>query len=168
MGMGYSTSEFLEMAEEIERNGIAFYSEAADRFRDSPLGEVLDSLAEMERDHEKTFAHMRETLDGPDPALSPYDEEHEAVQYVQAIVQGKVFDPKGPQDVARIGTPEEILSTAIGAEKDSIVFYLGLRDLSSDEKSREALEAIIAEEMDHVRELSQVRATVLESEDGEA
>jgi len=164
MGIEYNTSEFLEMAEEIERNGAAFYAKAADRFRDTSIADLLRSFAEMEQAHEKTFAHMRRSLDGENPALSPYDPGHPSVQYIQAMAQGQVFDPSGLANLDTLETPMEILSVALGAEKDSIVFYLGLKGLCNDAKSREALEGILAEEMEHVQELSQVRATLLESQ----
>ena len=48
----------------------------------------------------------------------------------------------------------DILMAAIEAEKDSIVFYLGMKDAVPDDLGKSRLDAIIREEMGHVRLLS--------------
>ena len=50
---------------------------------------------------------------------------------------------------------EGVLISAIGAEKDSIIFYLGMRDAVPEGKGKERIDAIIKEEMGHVQILSQ-------------
>ena len=47
-----------------------------------------------------------------------------------------------------------ILKDAITAEKDSIVFYLGMRDAIAGDLGRRRLDDIIKEEMGHIRLLS--------------
>jgi rubrerythrin len=49
---------------------------------------------------------------------------------------------------------KEILKAAIVAEKDSIVFYLGLKDFVPDRLGKNRLDKIIKEEMGHIRILS--------------
>jgi rubrerythrin len=49
---------------------------------------------------------------------------------------------------------KEILKAAITAEKDSIAFYLGMKDAVSDSHGKQRVEAIIKEEMQHIRILS--------------
>ena len=49
---------------------------------------------------------------------------------------------------------EEILKTAITAEKDSIVFYLGMKDVVPTHLGKEKLDDIIKEEMGHISLLS--------------
>ncbi len=48
----------------------------------------------------------------------------------------------------------EILKSAIEAEKDAIVFYLGMKEAISQNFGRDRIEAIIKEEMGHIRLLS--------------
>jgi rubrerythrin len=48
----------------------------------------------------------------------------------------------------------EILKAAIGIEKDSIAFYLGMKDMVSERRGKEKIEEIIREEMEHIRLLS--------------
>ena len=49
---------------------------------------------------------------------------------------------------------EEILKIAITAEKDSIVFYLGMKDVVPVNLGKEKLDRIIKEEMNHITILS--------------
>jgi rubrerythrin len=48
----------------------------------------------------------------------------------------------------------EILKSAIEAEKDSIVFYLGMKEEVPENLGKNRIEAIIKEEMGHIRLLS--------------
>ena len=52
-------------------------------------------------------------------------------------------------------TRAELLRVAIEKEKDSIVYYTGLKDLISSGRDRQIIEDIIQEEMKHVRILAQ-------------
>ena len=48
----------------------------------------------------------------------------------------------------------EILKSAIEAEKDSIVFYLGMKEAVPENLGKDRIETIIKEEMGHIRVLS--------------
>jgi rubrerythrin len=49
---------------------------------------------------------------------------------------------------------KEVLKAAIEAEKDSIVFYLGMKDIVPDALGKKRIDDIIKEEMGHIRLLS--------------
>jgi len=49
---------------------------------------------------------------------------------------------------------EEILKEAILAEKDSIVFYLGMKEMVPENLGETKIDAIIKEEMAHIKLLS--------------
>ena len=49
---------------------------------------------------------------------------------------------------------KDILKAAIGAEKDSIVFYLGMKELVPEKLGKDKLDGIIKEEMAHIKLLS--------------
>ena len=70
--------------------------------------------------------------------------------YLRALVDTRVFFEK-PSDVSSM---EKILKAAIEAEKDSIVFYLGMKNAVSEEYGQDRIEGIIKEEMGHIRLLS--------------
>ena len=49
---------------------------------------------------------------------------------------------------------QEILKAAIEAEKDSIVFYLGMKEVVPEGLGKNRIDGIIKEEMGHIRLLS--------------
>jgi rubrerythrin len=148
----YNIDEIFEIAEQIERNGAAFYRRAAKESLDAGHKQKLLDLAEMELSHERTFAAMRMEQEN---APTSFDPDGEAARYLDAIADGRVFDLRADHIEDLAGkTIEEILKIAIDLEKDSIVFYLGLRDLVSESLGKEQMETIIAEEMSHITLLS--------------
>ena len=156
MGTQFSADEIFEMAEQIERNGAKFYRKAADGTGDADAKQGLLDLAVMEDDHEKTFADMRADLSGREAEATAFDPQGEAKLYLQAFADGNVFDPKADHSEKLTGSEsiEDILQTAIGLEKDSIIFYLGIRDAVSKKGGKSRIDDIIREEMGHITLLS--------------
>jgi len=68
-----------------------------------------------------------------------------------------VFNVKADpvEQLAGKETPEDVLKMAIGLEKDSIAFYVGLKESVSHKAGKDKVEAIIKEEMGHIVTLSQ-------------
>jgi rubrerythrin len=150
MKYDFSADDVFEMAEQLERNGAEFYRQAAAEVSGGEARALLNELAAMEDEHEKTFAAMRAELAAGEKADTVFDPEDEAPAYLRALADTKVFFDK------QIDTSSlrEILKDAITAEKDSIVFYLGMREMVPRKLGKERLDAIIKEEMGHIRLLS--------------
>ena len=55
----------------------------------------------------------------------------------------------------------QVLHTAIGLERDSIVFYLGMKELVPENFGKDKIDGIIKEEMGHIKLLSN-RLSLLE------
>ena len=72
------------------------------------------------------------------------------LQYLKALADTRVFFEK----TIDLGSMKEILKSAIEAEKDSIVFYLGMKDVVPDSLGKKRIDDIIREEMSHIRLLS--------------
>jgi rubrerythrin len=155
MSMIFNADEILKIAEQIERNGIAFYERAAARFRGDEKRTLL-RLADMERTHEQVFSAMRRELSDADEGLKAFDPEGEAARYLAAFADGQIFD-LNEDPVALLGPQEsvqDILKIAIGLEKDSVVFYLAIRDAVPASLGKDKIEKIIKEEMEHIVLLS--------------
>ena len=155
MTMGYTASELLEIAQQMERNGHAFYDRAAELL-EGDAGAVLRELAEMERAHERTFASMAAELPESERQAPAYDPNAEAAQYIRAVAGGHVFNLKADpvQWLAGGRTMPEVLRRAIEMEKDTIVYYLGLRGVMAG-LAEQRLDDVIREEMNHVVLLSE-------------
>ena len=155
MSMRFNADDVLEMALGIERNGAAFYRRAAELQQDAHARATLLELAAMEEDHEKTFADMRKGLTAEEQRETTYDPEGQLPLYLRAMADNQVFDTKtSPAD--RLTGKESVahlLRYAIGMEKDSIVFYLGLQELVPKRLGAARIGDIIKEEMGHIATL---------------
>ena len=149
--------DVFAMVEHIERNGARYYREVADeKGIDPKVRELLLELADMEDDHEIVFAAMRRKLNERDSAVRPaFEQEGEAVSYLRAMTDsGLIGGQRGP--ATQHGTTRslsDVIRTAIELEKDSIAFYLGLKEMLLDEPDKRQVDEIIKEEMRHVVDL---------------
>jgi len=150
MGYDFSADEIFEMAKQIEVNGAAFYRKAAAKVTGEAEKKFLKTLAAMEDQHEKTFADMQAKLKKEDQAELTFDPQGEAVLYLQAMADTKIFFKKEEPGKEM----KDILSAAIKAEQDSIVFYLGMKEMVPGAAGKQRVEDIIKEEMSHIRLLA--------------
>jgi rubrerythrin len=155
MSMPFNADEVFEMAEQIERNGARFYRAAAEKFPE--VSELLLELAAMEDKHEKTFAAMREELSGTEAEPIVFDPDGQAQLYLQAMADEHIFNLKSDpvNQLGNLDSPDEVLKTAMGIERDSIAFYAGLKESVSRKAGKDKVEGIIKEEMNHIVILSQ-------------
>jgi len=157
MDIEFNADEIFEMAEQIERNGALFYRKAAQNNAENPEGvKMLNVLANMEDDHERTFARLREKYSEKDWSDSISSPDNETALYLQAIADGHVFNIKDNpvQKLTGNESLEEILRTAIELEEDSIVFYLGMKDMVPEAFGKDSIDLIIKEEKGHIVILS--------------
>ena len=163
MNIPFNADEIFEMAMQIERNGSRFYRSAADRVTDPGACQLLTELAAMEEEHERTFGSMREDLSAGDTGLRAFDPQGDALLYLRAMAEGHVFDPEtDPIEILGVlDGVEGILRKAIDLEKESIIFYLGMREMVPMRLGKDKIEHIIQEEMRHIvllnGELDQMR-----------
>ena len=153
----FNAAEVFEMAVRIEQNGARFYRKAA-ASAEGPRRALLLRLATDEDEHETTFAALARDLEagGADGAAGALDPEAQVERYLGALADEEVFDVHVDPSEKLTGKEslEEVLTTAIGLEKDSIVFYLGIREAMPEKLGREKVHFIIREEMDHVAQLT--------------
>jgi rubrerythrin len=153
--MPFNADEVFEMAEQIERNGGIFYRAAAEKF--PSMSEVLLALAAMEDQHEKTFANMRAELSGTELEEPVFDPDGQAQMYLRVMADGHVFDIKADpvEQLAYKNTPEDVLKMAMGIERDSIAFYVGLKEAVPRRAGKDKVDDIIKEEMSHIVTLNE-------------
>jgi rubrerythrin len=161
MSVPFNADEIFAIAEQIERNADRFYRRAAQDTDDSALRQKLLELAAMESVHEKLFAAMRSDLSGQESKPTVPEPWGEASLYLRGIADGHVFDLKQDPTAWLTGkeTKADILKAAIGYEKDSIVFYLGIKEVVPPELGKDKIDSILKEEMSHVAVLSEELAS---------
>lgn len=150
MAYHFSADEIFEMAKQLEVNGAKFYREASENIEGEAEKAFLIALAEMEDNHKKTFEEMHEEFKVLVQGQEMFDPEGQAILYLKALADTKIFFKKDPPGKEM----ENILHSAIRAEQDSVIFYLGMCELVSDKLGKSRVDAIIKEELEHIRILS--------------
>ena len=155
MGIKFNANEIFEMAEELERNAAKFYRKASEKSSDADVKKMLLGLADMEDGHEKTFAKMRQQLGGQEKGWTVFDPEDLSVMYLQAVADARGYEGKvtPTQELTGNETPKEVLEIALNSEKESVLFYFGLKDIVPAAAGRDKVEAIIKEELNHITTL---------------
>jgi len=155
MGVLFSGRELVDIAIGIERNGLAFYKSLLESEKDTMTRGAYKYLADMEGQHIKTFQGMLNTAGEYGPP-EMYTEEYDL--YLRALVDSVVFtnDQVARKMAENARSSAEAIQIALGAEKDSILFYMEMRDLvrSSD---RDLVNNIIEEEKSHLRRLTELK-----------
>jgi rubrerythrin len=157
MSYNFNIDEVFEMAEQIERNGASFYRQMSGKSLDSSVQQLFLDLALIEEEHEKVFRSMRADLSDKEQLLTAFDPEGEAALYLRALADLRVFDREAEEDFSLAeGLSEKqkiikVLRGAIDREKESIIFYLGIKELVPETLGKNKMDGIIKEEMEHIR-----------------
>ena len=156
MAYDFNADEIFKMAIRIEENGALFYRKAAESRSDEEHRSTLNKLAVMEDHHKLTFEKMRTQLSEAEKTATVFDPNNESAQYLAAMADthGGEGSPSAADALSGDETIQEIIHIAIGLEKESILFYLGLKDLVPPEYGRDRLDKIIDEERRHIIQLN--------------
>jgi rubrerythrin len=156
----FNADEVFEMAIRIEDNGAAFYQKAASLQSDVETKKFLEKLAAMEKGHKRIFSEMRKTLTENDKGGRVFDPQNELSLYLSSLADtlGGEGKPTAAEALTGKETLVEILNTAIGLEKDSILFYVGLKDMVPPKFGQDRIDHIIREERQHVVQLNGILA----------
>ena len=153
----FNAFEAFEIAEKIERNVAGFYRRAAELFDDPHISKMFRQLADWEKGHQQLFADMRKQLFQQSRELRTFKPDDSLLLEAQAMAGLAVFGikPDPAEELTGNESKAEIIAKAIKKEKDSIVYYTGLKDFVPTRAGKDKLDDIIAEEMRHIRILNQ-------------
>ena len=147
----FSTSEILDLAVRIEKNGEAVYRQAADKISNPELVALLTWMADEEVKHASWFSELKSKLSMT--SHNPFIEEM-SHELFDDLLGEKNFSHKDV-DFGRVQNVDELMAIFIEFEKDSVLFYEVLEPFIEDETTLENLRKIIAEENKHITELQQ-------------
>ena len=159
MAILWSGEEILEMAVQIEKNGIAFYQGLAESARDGTMKKLMEDLAEEEKKHMATFQKFSGVMD-KEQLKTLYDLQHieEVSLFLRALADTKIFADSN--EAARWARETKSLSeafaTAIDLEKDSVLFYLEMWNFVRKE-DQDLIDKIIDEEKKHIQTLTKLK-----------
>ncbi len=153
-----NAAEVFETAAQIERNGRDFYMKAASLAPKPEVKILLEKLAQMEDKHEKLFLEMKDIFVGDGESAMP-DLDGQAMSYIKAMAEGKVFGKDSPASLIKTGSSmDEIFAIAIAIEKDSVVFYSAIKKLVPRSAEKEKIDILINEELGHIAVISREMA----------
>ncbi len=156
MSVEFNAFEAFQIAEQIERNGARFYRKAAELFEDSQIRGMFLDFAIWETGHEEVFANMRKQLSEQGPNQRTFKPE-EAPFEPKAMAGLAVFGirPEPSDELSGKESITDVLKMAIAKEKDSIVYYTGLKGFVPAQAGNDKIDDVIKEEFRHIRILSQ-------------
>jgi rubrerythrin len=158
-----TADDVFSMAVRIEENGNAFYTGAAAMAQDPQTKKLFEDLALMEAGHIKAFKSLRSQLPGAFPADAVWDPEGLAESYLQAAADTHIFTVQAASiRLTGIKTALEALDMALQFEKDSVVFFLGMKEVLPDPGGKDQIDKLIMSEMDHIRMLTVVKKSLME------
>jgi rubrerythrin len=158
MTVTFNAFEVFEIAEQIERNGAKFYHRAAEILDGPDICKVFLRLAKWETKHEETFAGMKKQLSElcREPRnVNPEDRLPDPK--VMAGLTAFGIRPDPADEVSGKQSEVDTLKMAVQKEKDSIVFYNGLKGFVPARTAKDKIDDIIKEEMRHIRILNRLQ-----------
>ena len=155
MSFTFDVDEIFEIAEGIERNGAQFYRQAAQNCGDKKTKKMLLDMAAMENEHLAAFTQMREKFNEEEKGTVVFDPDDISALYLQTMAdahgwEGRITPIK---ELTGSETIKDILEISLNAEKESVVFYSGLKGLVPSDTGKKKVEEIIIEELSHITTL---------------
>lgn len=155
MGNIFSGSEIVELGVQIEKNGKDFYETLFLKSENQKTKYIFNFLMTEEEKHITVFKGILSQVEKYEPPES-YPGEYFA--YMNALASEYVFTQKdkGKEIAQSIKSDQEAIELGIGFEKDSIVFYEGMKKVIPDFDLM-IVDKLIEQEQHHLEMLSNLK-----------
>jgi rubrerythrin len=152
MSILLSTIDIFKAAVLLEQRGVKFYEEASQR-ASGESKKLLVRLSEMEKGHVDHFMSLLETIKNSSRAEAPdRDSSEEEKTFLQALTADRIItDECSYQEGDTLAT---IYKKAMALEKNAVFFYTAVKQSLKGDFSAEAIDRLIAEELEHFHLLS--------------
>lgn len=146
MNQEFNANEIFIMAEQIEIEAYKFYVKAAEETPNEEDKTFFKKMASFEIEHQNLFSEMREKLSDKERTELTFDPNNEAEDYCRSFARMQNIIKKNVD----LTDMKEILLNAIMIEKDSIVFYSGIKKFVSEAFGKNRIDELIHEELRHI------------------
>ena len=154
----FAGSEIVELGVRIEENGRDFYETLLKQSKSDKAKEIFKFLAGEEQKHIETFKKILAAVQDYQPTES-YPGEYFA--HMKALAAEHVFTQKdkGREVAKNVKSDKESIELGIKFEKDSIVFYEGMKKVvpAHDHK---VVDQVIAQEQNHLKQLTELKGGI--------
>jgi rubrerythrin len=151
----FAGSEIVELGIQIEKNGRDFYNALVKQTKNQEAKRTFKYLAEEEKKHIEVFSKILDSVHKYEPPES-YPGEYFA--YMNALARDYIFTQKdkGEQIAKKTKNDREAIDWGIRFEKDSILFYQGMKKVVPEYDHR-VVDELIAQEQSHLQQLSDLK-----------
>lgn len=151
----FAGSEIVELGIQIEKNGRDFYNALIRQTKNQKAKRAFKYLAEEEEKHIEVFSKILDSVHKYEPPES-YPGEYFA--YMNALARDYIFTQKdkGEQIAKKTKNDREAIDLGIRFEKDSILFYQGMKRVVPEYDHR-VIDELIAQEQSHLQQLSDLK-----------
>ncbi|MCF6176897.1 MAG: ferritin family protein [Victivallaceae bacterium] len=153
MDKQYNLAEIFDIAIQIEINGAGFYREVAAKQSIPAVKAFLLDLADQEDGHEQLFRKMQNRFADNSDVDALNDEF--AMLYMQTEASNYVFKSENMPTTVADMLLRDVLKLAMERERDSILFFMGLKFLMRKSADKEVINNLIEEEQFHLATLAQ-------------
>jgi len=152
----FAGREIVEISVQIEKNGMDYYNALIKKTKNMKAKEVFKYLAGEEEKHIIIFKNILDALEKYEPQEVVTDE---YFAYMNALASEHVFTikNKGLDMAGKTKSDKEAIRLGIGFEKDSIIFYEGMKNVVP-ERDKKTVDAVIEQEKTHLRKLSEIKS----------
>lgn len=163
MLFGFNAAEVFDIAINIEENGKTFYTRAAQMVDDPDVKTLFQQLAQEEEVHKARFTELKKLLPPQAKESTVPDLSNELDLYIKMMADEHIFSKASgvEQELKKISSLQDALRLAIQFEKDSVLFFVSMKEATDDTKGREMIDLLIKEEQEHVKRLSLALRKVL-------
>ncbi len=153
----FSELDGLRIAIEIEKRGHAFYQQAYNQAQKDAHKELFLLLRDDETHHREKFEKIYNKFT-ENKSESELSFDGETAKYLSTFADNLVFpkEEDAAKAISEFKTFDAILSVAMQAEKDSVLFYDELANKSKSEDAKRIFAALKAEEQQHVVKLREM------------
>lgn len=150
----FHAAEIAEAAVNIEQKGQAFYVKAAESAKNPDVKDFFLFFAKEEAKHEHIFKQFIERLGKAE--LPAWSTTEEYAMYLHALIDSHaIFSPELQKRLAETGNENEAIRLAMGFEKDTILFFMEMKELVPNSEKK-FVQQCIDEERSHLRQLSKM------------
>ena len=150
----FAGSEIVEIGIQIEKNGKDFYNTLVNQSKDQKANDIFKYLANEEEKHIAAFKKILHSVQKYQPQEA-YPGEY--FSYMNKLASDYIFTQKnkGTEIAKNKKSEKEGIKLGIGFEKDSVIFYEGMKK-AVPTHDHKLLDELIEEEKEHLEKLSEL------------
>uniref|UniRef100_A0A7C4U8X2 Ferritin-like diiron domain-containing protein n=1 Tax=candidate division WOR-3 bacterium TaxID=2052148 RepID=A0A7C4U8X2_UNCW3 len=148
MGIMFTSQEVIETAISAEVNSEKFYEEMSKKVKNKEIKKLFEDLAKIEKSHINDFRKLYEKV--KDKMEEIVGDEIEFSRYMRSYMESWVFKTfEEKKKNINIEDLNSIINFAISFERETILFYHGIKDNVSKEAGN-IVNEIIKQEIEHI------------------